>query len=130
MIYVTLSSFNLQILLQRSSNLEISTRRLDNFRFMNFWGMDQWKNSSSYKPHFIRKLWNNLIRFKVYINISIFCGVEQKIIVLNNFISLASFFFWETRFCAVYVKNNALKQIFVEGVCVLYSQFFFFCIIG
>ena len=36
---------------------------------MNFWGMDQWKSTWSYKPHFIKSLRSNFLFHKAHINI-------------------------------------------------------------
>ena len=83
----------------------VCTRRLDSFRIMNVWVMDQWSNSSKCKHHFFKSLRSNLICSKAYKNINIFWVGEQKVIVLTALYFIGFFLFLKKNiFCLAPTK--------------------------
>ena len=77
---------------------------MDNFQFMNYWGMYQWKNFSKYKNNFWKALWSNLVRDKAHKNKNKFWDGERKIIVLTKL-----YFF-------LFLKKNSLYNIRTKRV--------------
>ena len=77
---------------------------------MDSWGMDQWKNSSSYRHHFWKSTRGNLIRSK-HIKIYIFSDVanEDSFLWLRC-ILLNSSFFWKRTFFEIYVQKELMKN--------------------
>ena len=89
-------SFQLCLVLQNFSCH--STRCINNSWFMNFWGMDQCKNSLNYKHHFQKTLQRDLIFFKAHRNRNISD-------VVNNFFFTTLYFIGVFLFL-IFLKYN------------------------